>query len=233
MLIRQFFNRFSINNRQISTCVLACIVSVFINQSSLIAQIVKPAEAIELAESSILLLKDHYLVVRLHTNQNAIKKLEEFSHKSTKPTDAYDKKAALIKEDRDWENKNMIRALKKNYTFSKLLFIPEDKFEAFLDGNTEKVCLNDDLELVDLHEIPEAYILLSRVMGHHYDWVCISQDGQTLNDPFPSYFRLNGNWNQFIKGLFKPNAKNPAEKYDALAQKISDKMQKYYITVTY
>ncbi len=233
MLIRQFFKRFSINNIQNSTHVFLCLVLCFISSQHLSSQIIVPTETVELAESSILNLKDHYLVVRLQTKKNALDKLDELASKSNKPNGAYSKKAQMIREDRDWENTNMIKSIKEHYTFSKVIFIPEDKYEDFLNGQSNKIAMNEKLELVDLEEMPSSYILLARVVGHHYDWISMTEDGIALNDPFPSYFRLNNGWEQFIKGVFKPKAKNSPAKYDSLAKKISEKMQKYYTNVTY
>lgn len=233
MSIRQFYELFSINNIRISTYVFISAIMITFSVQNLQAQIVVPIETEMLAKSSILSLKEHYLIVRLHTNKNSLDKLNDLASKSTNPNDPYQKQAMKIKEDRDWENKHMIQSMKKHYTFSKVLFIPEDRYEDFLNGSSNKVCLDENLVPVDLEEKPTSFILLSRVLGHHYDWQTLTHEGEVLNDPFPSYFRINNNWDQFIKGVFKPNSKNAPDKYDALAQKISEKMQKYYAKVSY
>lgn len=188
-------------------------------------------ETTELAYNSIDKLKEGLLVVRLYTNHNALDTLYAMLARGSANKAGIRHKINQIKEVRDYENRMIIKAMKQEYQFSDIAFIPDYNYEAYLNGERKNICWNESLEETDMDLYTEPSLVLSRAQGANYDWAVILPQGQALDDPFPNFFKMNPTLIQFMKGAFQPKAKEPYEKYQALAAKINEKLSTFYATL--
>ena len=125
---------------------MLCLVAVFISGPSFgqdggTVQPISPNEAIGI-------LKNGTLVVRLSTNTRKIEALEKLAATTTKEKDRLRFQTMLEKTRLDTRNQNLwlMEAFQANYSFSKLLFMPDTAATDLKSGVRQGIFLNGDLQ---------------------------------------------------------------------------------------
>ncbi len=199
---------------------------IFFN-TTLTAQLATSKNAQQIAIKSIEQIEDKGLIVKLYTQQTTIDAMKEKMASNPKLKATYQKKLKSIISTRNQENEFLIKAFKKQYNFSKVYFIPDYNFKAFVNGESGSLFWNEDLEEVEISGLDGDFVVLSRNFGSRYDWKVCNKALEVVPNPFPNYFSMKPVVVQFFMGLFAPSALYKLEAYETLVKKMETKFIKF------
>ena len=161
-----------------------------VSSSNLNCQILTSSESIKALQEGV-------LVVRLDMQQKKIEAYEasiSYGNLSEKDSIRMGENLQEIKMERKIYKEAVIEAFSRHYTYSKLVFIENQKFKAFLDG--EDVNIEGKVDAIDLIKKTENlfYLIKGRNDGH---WIIVNEDFKRPPAPFPNSFGLSGLTNFF------------------------------------
>jgi hypothetical protein len=140
------------------------------------------------------------------------KKLEVLENKATNETDKQKKVKYLEEFEKQKQNLNfiqtsMMEAAKKQFTFSKYVFLPDTAVLAFKNGQRDDIFIDDSFEFVNDIEISESELILFLRGQRHYDYLYIYNWNNSFPpEPFPYYSSMT----TFIKASNDYDKKNYA-----------------------
>jgi hypothetical protein len=149
------------------------------------------------SSESINALNKGVLVIRLDMQQNKIEAYKasiSSGNLSEKDLIKMEENLQEIKTERKKYKEAVKEAFSEHYNYSKLVFIENQNFKAFLDGTKVKIEGEDDA--IDLINKTENlfYLIKGRNDGH---WIIVNEDFKRPPSPFPSSFSLSGFTNFF------------------------------------
>jgi len=177
------------------------------------------------ASESINSLKNGVLVVRLDMQKNKIEAYEKSMSSSTISEDNKLKTEGdykkLIKE-RETYKQSVIDAFSTTYNFSQIVFIENQHFKDFLNGNHEKI-EGDQNAKEKLKSSNDVFFLIKG--RNDGQWIIVDKEFKRPSSPFPSSFGFSGfkNFFDFLIGSDAHSLSNQTK----LAQKANDKLLRY------
>ena len=149
------------------------------------------------SSESIKALQEGVLVVRLDMQQNKIEAYESSisaGNLSEKDLARMEENLQELLTERKIYKKAVMKSFSDNYIYSKLVFIENQNFKAFLEGDVVKVEGEEDA----LNLLKETENLFYLIKGRNdWHWIIVNEDFKRPPSPFPNSFGLSGITNFF------------------------------------
>jgi|GEM_PF-3494460 len=186
--------------------------------------------ALDSARANIKLLKENTLVVRLRTGSNKIKALDKqigLPNTSDKAKQRYQAMKDKTINEIQQENQMLMSAFKTNYTFSKVVFMPDTLSGQLKKGVKSGIFLNDKLE-IDSSISFQGHFFLTYYGESDYDdntnvegLNIFDERFEPLKYPFPSFIERAYFW-RFLSTILGAPAN---EHFERLAHKFNSAME--------
>lgn len=172
------------------------------------------------AKESLTALQNGVLVVRLDMQKNKIDAYQQAIDSgklSAKDFDSMNSKLAELQKDRIQYKNNVIKAFSENYLFSKVVFIENQDFKNFINGEDVKIEGREaDRSLLKTSE--NIYYLIKG--NSDSQWIIVNQDFK--RPAFPSKFSQSPFYKFLL--LLSPGKASSYESQVNAAKKVNEKL---------
>ena len=184
------------------------------------------------AQEAIQVLKNGTLVVRLSTNARKIEALEKMLTTTTREKDRqrFEKMLEKTRQDTRSHNGWLMEAFQKNYTFSKLLFMPDTAATKLKIGAKKGIFYGPDLQIDPTLTLEGGFLVAfngpntSDQKTNNEGINVLDQNMQPLRAPFP-FFTGRTSIRRMFEETF--NKKTDLDHYNQLVAKFQKKLVEF------
>lgn len=175
-------------------------------------------------------LRKGTLIIRFPSHRKKIEALEKAAKSNPAKAAIIEANIVEIVETRDREHKELVAALKANYSFSKVLYMYDYESTKLLDGTRKGIFLSDELK-------PDPAIVMSTEYFYVLSFGSAGESGvdayivhgpdlKEMSRPFPYYFKKNNFWKVLFSVVdSKSDVRADPEK---VVKKIQTSFEEYY-----
>jgi|GEM_PF-770877 len=174
------------------------------------------------SRESLKALQNGVLVVRLDMQKNKMEAYQntiDSGNLSEKDKNSMKSKLSVLESDRLLYKRNVIKAFSENYLFSKIVFIENQNFKRFING--ENIEIEGDNDAIALLKKTEHLFYLIKGNSDS-QWLIVNEDFKKPPSPFPSKFS-QGPFYKFLM-ILSPRRSIYYETQLNAAQKVNKKL---------